>query len=45
MAQQKDETSDADTHLSQLITSALAGAPPGTINEPIHVDADVEGAQ
>ena len=45
MAQTKDDGNDADTHLSQLITSALAGAPPGEINEPVH-DAvnDVEGA-
>ncbi len=26
---------DDDAHLAQLITSALAGAPPGEINEPV----------
>ena len=41
-----EDKADGDSHLSQLITSALAGAPPGEINEcPPRPDGqdDVEG--
>ena len=33
---------DDDAHLAQLITSALAGAPPGEINEPVGKASDKE---
>ena len=40
----KKADQDGDNHLAQLVTTALAGAPPGEINEPV-VNADtVEGA-
>ena len=40
---QKDIEDDGDdAHLSQLITSALAGAPPGEITEPVGKASDKE---
>ena len=36
---------DDDSHLAQLITSALAGAPPGEINEPTASAGDKENAK
>ena len=40
----KKDVSDTDNHLAQLVTSALAGAPPGEINEPKVDAATKEGA-
>ena len=36
------EAEDADEHLSQLLTSALTGAAPGIINEPVGKASDKE---
>ena len=39
------ENKEESSGLSSLITSALAGAPPGIINIPAHTDADVEDGE
>ena len=36
---------ERDGRLSQLISSALAGAPPGEIAEPVHANTDTEDAE
>ena len=41
---QSQSLDDKGEQLSQLISTALAGAPPGEINEPVHADNDAEGA-
>ena len=35
-----DKQSDDDQHLAQLVTQALAGAPPGEITEPVADNAN-----
>ena len=39
---EKEQNDNDDAHLAQLITSALAGAPPGEITEPVHKGSDKE---
>ena len=39
----KKMDSDGDNHLAQLVTTALAGAPPGEIAEPVVDGATKEG--